>query len=91
MNFREYVQAIDQYPDESLDLVMVDGRSRVACIHHSVTKVKRGGFLILDDAARDRYQEAVSLMANPGWLKREFCGPVPSDFGFGVCIIWQRI
>ncbi len=39
--FYRYVIQIDQFPDNYFDLIMIDGRSRPACIAHSVKKVKR--------------------------------------------------
>jgi hypothetical protein len=38
--FQKYVTQIDQFPDQYFDLIMVDGRSRPACIAKSVKKVK---------------------------------------------------
>ena len=40
------------YPDDTFDVVVVDGRERVRCFQHSVAKVKPGGLLILDDVDR---------------------------------------
>jgi hypothetical protein len=54
-SFKYYVEQIDEFPKEYFDLVMIDGRSRPACIKHSVSKIKLGGVLILDDADRDYY------------------------------------
>lgn len=38
--------------DNSLDLVIVDGRNRVNCLLNSVSKLKSGGALVLDNAER---------------------------------------
>ena len=54
-SFRKYVAQIDSFPDEYFDLVMVDGRARPSCIKHSVSKIKQGGFLVLDNADRSYY------------------------------------
>jgi predicted O-methyltransferase YrrM len=50
--FEEYVRVIDQYPDKSFDLVAVDGRDRIECVRHAISKVKPGGYLLLDDSHR---------------------------------------
>jgi hypothetical protein len=47
--FDEYVAQIDQWNDESLDVVIVDGFCRVECMQQGAPKVKRGGMLIVDD------------------------------------------
>jgi hypothetical protein len=41
LSFEEYVRKIDVYPDESFDLVVVDGRARTACRYHTIKKIKR--------------------------------------------------
>jgi len=54
-NFRNYVCQIDPFPDNFFDVVMIDGRARPSCIMHSADKVKKRGFLILDNADRVYY------------------------------------
>lgn len=56
--FRPYADTILEYPDESFDLVFVDGEasSRGWCLTNGLSKVKPGGILLLD---------------NSNWLKRE--------------------
>lgn len=53
--FKEYVTAIDKFPNGYFDIVLIDGRSRPSCLLHSIKKVKKGGLLILDNAERDYY------------------------------------
>jgi hypothetical protein len=56
--FTEYVRRIDSYPDESFDVILIDGRSRPSCIKHAICKLKVGGAIILDNADRERYNLA---------------------------------
>lgn len=53
--FRHYASSIDAYPPDYFDLILVDGRSRPACINHGCQKVKIGGMLVLDNADRPYY------------------------------------
>jgi hypothetical protein len=53
--FRNYVCQIDEFPDKHFDIVLIDGRARASCIVHSITKVKAGGMLILDNADIPRH------------------------------------
>lgn len=55
VNFKKYASSIDAYPNEYFDVVLVDGRSRPACIKHAVPKLKKGGLIILDNADRSYY------------------------------------
>lgn len=47
--FDNYVAAIDGYPDETFDVIIVDGICRAECARRSLTKVKRNGIVIVDD------------------------------------------
>jgi hypothetical protein len=53
----DYIHAIDAEPDDSLDLVIVDGSpDRVQCALAAVTKVRPGGMLLLDDTQFSDHQ-----------------------------------
>jgi hypothetical protein len=73
--FADYVAVIDAFPDGFFDLVVVDGRSRPACLGQAVPKVRPGGMLALDDADRPEY--ALALTALPPWPRRDFRGLRP--------------
>ena len=47
-----YVSVGRELNDASLDFVLVDGKNRDACALVALTKLKPGGFLIIDDAHR---------------------------------------
>jgi predicted O-methyltransferase YrrM len=85
--FRDYVKTIDGFPDNSFDLVLVDGRSRPACLHHAASKVLPGGLLVLDDVHRDRYHKAMHGL--DAWPRRDFRGirPFRSQLGYTTCWI----
>lgn len=55
-NYRDYVSVIDKFSDEYFDFVLIDGRSRPACIAHSIPKLKKGGILVLDNSDRAYYR-----------------------------------
>ena len=61
--FGTYVKAIDAYPDRSFDLVLVDGRARMACVRRALPKLKPGGALMLDNSDRPAYAQAGGLLA----------------------------
>jgi predicted O-methyltransferase YrrM len=43
-----------------LDLVVVDGRARVACVRQALPRLASDGVLLLDNADRDEYASVVS-------------------------------
>ena len=53
---RPYDTAWQTPGDEPFDLVLVDGRDRVACATAAYTALKPGGVLMLDNAERGGYQ-----------------------------------
>ena len=73
----EYVRAIDVCPDHTFDLVVVDGRVRTACIEHAISKIRPGGYLMLDNSNNDDVAEIVHKLRSyphtdfrgiaPGW------------------------
>jgi hypothetical protein len=61
--FERYVTSVDLQPDRSLDLAIVDGRARVACVERCLPKIREGGHLMLDNSERAEYAPAFSLLA----------------------------
>lgn len=45
-----YVAAADAFADESLDFCLVDGMARDHCVLRVLSKLKRGGVLVIDNA-----------------------------------------
>lgn len=54
-NFKAYASAIDAYPDGYFDVVLVDGRARPSCLYHAVPKLKKDGWLVVDNSDRSYY------------------------------------
>lgn len=82
--FAEYA-AVDFLPvsdNGSFDLIVVDGRSRVACTTRALELLKpHGGILVLDNAERTNYQPAIDRVPKH-WLRYEVSSPVKTT------IIW---
>lgn len=81
--FQKYTQSILQYADNFFDLVAIDGRNRVECARQAASKVKIGGYLILDDSHRPRYQETFSILEN--YQNQRY------DFGLLQTTIFKRV
>ena len=65
--FDRYVCAVDDEPDESLDVAIVDGRCRLDCVRHAVPKVREGGLLIIDDTEKPFLSFGPYLPELDGW------------------------
>lgn len=78
LEFSAYARSIEMYPDETFDIVVVDGRVRHSCIMHAMKKVKAGGLLLLDNADRTYYtQPFPELYDEAKWTRTSFCGHFP--------------
>lgn len=87
-SFRAYVESIDRFPRASFDVILVDGRARPACVKHSLSRLKPGGYLILDDADRSHYALAIALLEK--WELTDLRGPAPYTGYFSRTAIWRR-
>jgi predicted O-methyltransferase YrrM len=91
VNFRKYVSSISSYPDEYFDIILVDGRSRPACIKHAASKLKKYGLIILDNADRSYYLGTETLkIINKFSLVLSTKGPSPYATFFTQTNIWKK-
>lgn len=90
-SFYKYASSIDKYNDNYFDVVLVDGRARPSCMKHAIPKIKKGGYLILDNSDRPYYTEYLS-----GILKSDFdeiinySGPTPFCTWFNRTNVWKK-
>lgn len=89
LSFESYVRVLDQFPDDTFDLILVDGRARPSCCKHAKAKVRPGGFVILDNNFdRPEYDNVAQLFK--GWQREDVSGPVPCEHSFSVATFWRR-
>ncbi len=86
MNFTRYLQQIQDFADESFDVVIIDGRVRNQCVEAALPKLKPGGLLVLDNADRAKY--APSLQRLQHLPSTYFYGLNPYQFDPGGTMIW---
>ena len=49
---KDYLKVVDDFRDNSLDFVLMDGILRGECANVIINKVKKGGIIVIDDAHR---------------------------------------
>jgi hypothetical protein len=86
--FDAYVAAIDGEQDGSLDLVIIDGRARIECVHHAMTKVKPDGLLLFDDTDFAQFRPVVALLQ--AWERHLFVGLKPGQRAPAQTSVWRR-
>ena len=90
-SFESYVKSIDAFPDGYFDIIMVDGRSRTGCITHAKTKIKQGGYIVVDNSERAYYFDGNDFLLNEKeWKMFHFIGPVPYSFDFSRTSFFQK-
>ncbi|MGQ4876499.1 MAG: hypothetical protein ACP6IY_20740 [Promethearchaeia archaeon] len=67
LNKDKYSNYINKFPNNYFDIILIDGRNRVNCIKNSINKLKKGGFLVLDNSERKRYEDGIKLLKN--WIE----------------------
>jgi predicted O-methyltransferase YrrM len=88
--FSAYAKMIEQWPEDSFDLVIVDGRARPSCLHHAWARVKKGGYLILDNSDRPHYRQEVLKIEAKAVSGMKFYGPVAQNPMFQETSFWQK-
>lgn len=90
-HFKNYATKIQEFPDNGFDVVLVDGRSRSACIYQSVSKIKKGGLLVLDNSDRNYYtSENQKLIKDNFNLVFADYAPSPYTREFTQTTIWVK-
>lgn len=59
LDFTAYVAEIDHVAG-ALDLIVIDGRAREACLDRAVERLASGGLIVLDNVDRARYRAAIA-------------------------------
>ncbi len=75
-----YVGAI-QSVDGSFDLIVVDGRQRIACLEAALPRLKPDGIVLFDDSGRRRYRDGIERcgLVERRHYGRSFCVPYPDN------------
>ncbi|WP_422354413.1 class I SAM-dependent methyltransferase [Roseivirga pacifica] len=67
--FHTYSTFVTTVPNQSLGFALIDGRARVSCALNSISKLKIGGIMVLDNSERTRYRAVHDALSN--WPKLE--------------------
>lgn len=89
LDFEKYAHAADQLPNQSVDLLIIDGRVRPQCLIQAKSKLKPGGILLFDNADRDSYQAVIQSELN-GWKMEKYSGVTVYDAFFNETRIYFK-
>lgn len=96
---RPYYPVAADFPSDSFDLVLVDGRDRVACVRYTTRLVRPGGFMLVDNTERvetGRYADIPAILE--GWTRTDFEQHGPDRAGWQfvhpenrwITSVWQK-
>jgi len=85
---RLYYQFINKYPDEFFDIIIIDGIERESCIEQSILKIKKGGYIILDNSERPEYSSGIKKLNE--FERKDFCGPGLQNKYFWKTTIFKK-
>jgi hypothetical protein len=73
-----YVSSIDE-STTTYDLIVVDGRHRVACLQRAIAHLAPDGLILFDDSGRSRYRGGIEGcgLVERRHFGRSFCVPYP--------------
>lgn len=69
---------------ERFDVVVIDGRDRVACAKNALPALKSAGVIVWDNSDRERYQEGFRFLRDQGFRRLDFSGMGPMN-AYGWC------
>lgn len=77
---RRYKGGSTAYKEEILsyrnciDILVIDGRQRIACIENGLAALRPGGVVIVDNCDRQRYRQGYDFLAEAGFKQLAFWG-----------------
>ncbi len=74
MIFKDYVGVLEEFPESSLDFILIDGRARPSCIQLALRKIKKDGIICVDNSERAYYWTNINLGS---YIKKNFYGYGP--------------
>ena len=72
------------------DLALIDGRGRVRSIETAMPYIRPGGWIVLDNANRPRYEKAHQILAAEGWKTTALQGLIMPEKKRGFTQFWRK-
>lgn len=69
-----YSQQILKFKDKYFDVIIIDGQARELCLRLSISKLKKNGFIIMDNSDRFEYKTQFELLIKNNFYRIDFWG-----------------
>lgn len=89
LNVAAYAASIAD-SDNRYDIIIIDGRMRVACTQYALNSVSDRGVIIFDNSERPKYKPALDMLCQAGFKSLRFTGFIPQDFMGSETTVFYR-
>ena len=86
-----YLEYLESLNDHHFDLISIDGRLRSESLKIASKKVKRNGYILLDNSDREEYSDGINFLNKLGFIKKELSGLCYSLDWDSKSTIWQKV
>ncbi|MDY6913835.1 MAG: class I SAM-dependent methyltransferase [Planctomycetota bacterium] len=84
-----YSGFITRHPNR-FDVIVIDGRQRLACAEYASGALKSGGVIVWDNSDREDYRPGFDLLQQQGFKRLEFTGMGPiNSMGWSTSILYR--
>ena len=91
LSYEKYAKTILLFPENYFDVVLVDGRARPSCLAESISRLKQGGLLVVDNMERTYYHTAFNQhFAHQFVSMVDGYYPTPYHPEFTITKIWRK-
>lgn len=85
-----YIAAVRGLPQDSFDVVFIDGMARVAAARASVRTLKAGGMIVVDNTDRPLMRGGIEYLESCGFGRIDFVGLPPGATNFSCTSVLAR-
>lgn len=84
-----YAAGAAEFPGQ-FEVIVLDGRERVACARHAVLGLAPGGVIVWDNSDRDEYRPGYEWLAAAGFRRLDFWGLGPiNTYGWCTSVFYR--
>ncbi|RIW13621.1 hypothetical protein D0X99_15360 [Algoriphagus lacus] len=88
-SYKNYALGASDVQDESIDVLVIDGRARIGCLRTNLSKLKRNGIVLFDNTDRTAYAGGIQEILGE-WDRLDFSGVTVSEYYFTQTSIFKR-
>jgi predicted O-methyltransferase YrrM len=88
-SYKTYALGASEVQNESIDVLVIDGRARIGCLRTNLSKVKRDGIVLFDNTDRTAYATGIQEILGE-WDRFDFSGVTVSEYYFTQTSIFKR-